>query len=303
MAALGRRCPTRLGPWRRECHDCQVHPIVWSVSSWGLLAVAAVVVGVGVGVGLLRRRWSTLTWSMGGELGAVAVIAGFVGAKLGHVLFEAKGHVLRDGGVATGVVDLLRDDPWHWARLTEPGFVQLAGVVCAAAAVLALVHRLGADARRADVADAAAIATAAAVAVGRLGCLLAGCCYGRPSDVAWAIHFPVDHISGGVGVHPTQLYDVAVALLAMSLGLLRFRASPGAAAVVAGLVLLGGRFATEFWRGDADRGGVVVGTLALSTSQLISLALLTLLILGVVAHRGRRAASATPSTTNTERQG
>lgn len=45
-------------------------------------------------------------------------------------------------------------------------------------------------------------------AIGRVGCLLNGCCYGRATDVPWAIRFPADsHPSQGVPVHPTQIYD------------------------------------------------------------------------------------------------
>jgi phosphatidylglycerol---prolipoprotein diacylglyceryl transferase len=42
---------------------------------------------------------------------------------------------------------------------------------------------------------------------GRLGCFMTGCCYGKPTAVPWAVHFPADHGTHGVGVHPTQLYE------------------------------------------------------------------------------------------------
>jgi len=42
---------------------------------------------------------------------------------------------------------------------------------------------------------------------GRIGCLLNGCCYGRPTDLPWGIHFPPGHATGGVPVHPTEIYD------------------------------------------------------------------------------------------------
>jgi phosphatidylglycerol:prolipoprotein diacylglycerol transferase len=42
---------------------------------------------------------------------------------------------------------------------------------------------------------------------GRLGCLMNGCCYGRPTDLPWAIHFPVGHETYPNGVHPTELYE------------------------------------------------------------------------------------------------
>ena len=49
--------------------------------------------------------------------------------------------------------------------------------------------------------------------VGRYGCLMNGCCYGRPTDLPWAIHFPPDHETHGIGVHPTQIYDSTLNLI------------------------------------------------------------------------------------------
>ncbi len=53
---------------------------------------------------------------------------------------------------------------------------------------------------------------------GRLGCLMNGCCHGRPCNLPWAIRFPEDHSTQGLPVHPTQLYD-AFLNLALYLGL------------------------------------------------------------------------------------
>ena len=55
--------------------------------------------------------------------------------------------------------------------------------------------------------------------VGRLGCLMAGCCYGKPTTVAWAITFtdPAANFNVGtplnVPLHPTQLYESAAGLV------------------------------------------------------------------------------------------
>jgi phosphatidylglycerol:prolipoprotein diacylglycerol transferase len=57
------------------------------------------------------------------------------------------------------------------------------------------------------VADALAPSIALGYFVGRFGCLMNGCCYGRPTTLPWAIHFPADHPTMGVGVHPVQIYD------------------------------------------------------------------------------------------------
>lgn len=50
--------------------------------------------------------------------------------------------------------------------------------------------------------DSFAVPLAATIAVGRLGCLYAGCCFGIASQLPWAVDF-----GDGVARHPTQLYE------------------------------------------------------------------------------------------------
>jgi len=56
------------------------------------------------------------------------------------------------------------------------------------------------------VADAFAIALPIGHAISRVGCFLAGCCWGLSSDLPWAVALP--HL-GDEAVHPTQLYEAA----------------------------------------------------------------------------------------------
>jgi phosphatidylglycerol---prolipoprotein diacylglyceryl transferase len=59
--------------------------------------------------------------------------------------------------------------------------------------------------------DSFAVPVAAAVAIGRLGCFHAGCCYGTPTKLPWGVVFPtVDNLPR----HPTQLYEAAFHLIA-----------------------------------------------------------------------------------------
>lgn len=264
-----------------------MHPhlaLLGGLSTWTVLAIVATVVAVAVGVDSAGRRCPTLPRGVLLELGVVVVAGGWLSAKIGHVLFEAGGHALPGGAVAAGVVDLLRADPWHWARLFEPGFVQLAGVVGAVVVGLIFLWRQGAIGALPGLADAAAVAVALGVAIGRLGCFLAGCCYGAPTDLPWAVHFPAGHETGGLGVHPTQLYDAAVAVVALVVAALlrRLSVAPGWSAVVVIGLLLVSRVATELVRADADRGQIG----PLSTSQL--LALVGLVVVALVAVRLRR---------------
>ena len=136
--------------------------------------------------------------------------------------------------------------------------------------------------------------------VGRLGCLMAGCCYGKPTDVAWAVTFtdPAANFNVGtplnVALHPTQLYE-SVAGLVILVALLLLEKRPGhfAGRTFWSFALLYGvlRFIIEFFRGD-DRG-LVFGLL--STSQFISVVLVpvSLFMLWYLSRPARPAAADT----------
>jgi phosphatidylglycerol:prolipoprotein diacylglycerol transferase len=49
--------------------------------------------------------------------------------------------------------------------------------------------------------------------IGRIGCFMTGCCYGKACSLPWAVHFPEEHWTHGVGVHPTQLYESGLNIL------------------------------------------------------------------------------------------
>jgi phosphatidylglycerol:prolipoprotein diacylglycerol transferase len=56
-------------------------------------------------------------------------------------------------------------------------------------------------------ADVLAPSVALGYVFGRFGCLMHGCCFGRPTELPWSIRFPTDHPTAGISVHPTQVYD------------------------------------------------------------------------------------------------
>lgn len=227
-----------------------------------------------------------LTWFQVKDLYLVMVVSSLLGAKIGHTLFEARGHVDREGQPIDGVIELLRDDPFHWAAITEPGYVWYGGLVTAlAVATFYFWRRPKLDAWA--YADAFAPAIMIGAFFGRIGCFLAGCCHGRATDAWVGVHFPA--LSGPV--HPTQLYDAGIALL---VGLLLWggRARrPFRGASIAVLLVAYGVFraTTEVFRGDTDRG--LWGPL--STSQWISIPII-LTGLGIFLVRGRSEARASP---------
>jgi phosphatidylglycerol:prolipoprotein diacylglycerol transferase len=126
--------------------------------------------------------------------------------------------------------------------------------------------------------DAFAPPIALGQAVGRLGCLLAGCCYGQPTDLPFAIQFTSTLAADTAGtplyvnLHPTQLYEAAAVFFVFCFLLIIERRGHSFAGRSFLLYLLAysiARFFIEFFRGDprGDVFGVV------STSQFISLLL------------------------------
>ena len=195
----------------------------------------------------------------------VILIGGIGGAKLALYLVDWRYYLAHPAAILSS---------WRSAGVYFGGFV--------AAAVAALWyvqrHRLPLG----PVADAIAPSVALAQSIGRLGCFAAGCCYGLPTDVPWAVTFTDPEASAITGVplgiprHPTQIYLSLNALILFGLLLLvrrwkRRRALPDGVVFWSYVLLYSiGRFALEFFRADPR------GTLGpLSTSQGIA-------VLGVV---------------------
>ena len=194
------------------------------------------------------------------DLGIVGLLAGFVGAKLLLYLIDA---------------------PYYfadWRRMFEnlrSAGVYYGGLALAVAAGVWYVrrHRLPLG----KVADLSAPALSLGQAIGRVGCFLAGCCYGRACDLPWGVTFHDPRAAQLTGVdldirlHPTQLYHAAADLftLLVTMRLMRRRRFDGQVFWTWLLLYALLRAIVEIWRGDTARGVFLDGRL--STSQLISI--------------------------------
>jgi phosphatidylglycerol:prolipoprotein diacylglycerol transferase len=135
------------------------------------------------------------------------------------------------------------------------------------------------------VADAFAPGVALGQFFGRQGCFAAGCCWGKPTDLPWGVHFTeLGHQNTGVPIfgadglplhlHPTQLYEsfVMLAVFAFLVWLHRRKRFDGQILIAYGIIYSIVRFTIEFWRDD-PRGDFLglTSLTGLSTSQIISL--------------------------------
>jgi phosphatidylglycerol:prolipoprotein diacylglycerol transferase len=131
----------------------------------------------------------------------------------------------------------------------EPGRTIIGGIAGGYIAVILAKRSIG---LRRPLGDLFAVALAGGEALGRWGCFLAGCCYGRVASVPWAVE---DH---GAWRHPTQIYSslAAAAILALLVTLeRRARLPENTLFYLQGTLFCVARFTIEFYREPARSEG------------------------------------------------
>ena len=126
------------------------------------------------------------------DLGPWLILGTIVGARLLYV-------------VSYWQKDFADKPIWEIIMIRHGGLVYYGGLAGASLACIlyARVRKLPLW----QTADILAPSIALGYFFGRFGCLMNGCCYGRACHLPWAIHFPEDHETRGVPVHPSQVYD------------------------------------------------------------------------------------------------
>lgn len=123
-------------------------------------------------------------------------------------------------------------------------------------------------------------------AVGRIGCFCAGCCYGRPMDPPFGVHFHIDSVAPhDISFFPVQLVESFINLIIFIVVFAYSRKQRRGGQII-GLYLLMysiARFILEFFRADSIRGAF----LGISTSQWISILLLPISIILISGKFGK----------------
>jgi len=228
-----------------------VQPILFQTDSFVILSYYLVISFV-YSVGLIwvrnRAKKNALDIRFCMDLCLTFMIGGFIGARLFHVLYEDP--------------RFFYENPNEIFKVWKGGFVFFGGFIGALVSCLTLFHF-----RKKKVApwlDVFAPVLAMGYGIGRIGCFLNGCCYGRACELAWAVD----------NKHPTQLYasfwELSVMALLLWLEKRKFKPRSGQLFYI-WLTLHGlGRIIMEYFRDD-PRGPEPYG---LSIATYISLVLI-----------------------------
>jgi len=206
--------------------------------------------------------------------------------------------------VGTQAIRLSMEDWQHVSQFKAleyfPGRSVLGGILFAIPGLLLTKYILG---FREDVMDAFVFAAPMGLLIQRLGCLMAGCCYGTTTSVPWGIQYgtssPVfnhhvhDHLISATDVlsiptHPIALYEVIGCIVAMFLlkRSKKYFTTSGNLFIASVGVFLIIRFCTEFFRATSLIDHVYTG---LSIVQLAILGLLPILLVIIVFRKKRNA--------------
>ena len=161
------------------------------VYSYGVMLFLAFMAAVFVARSELNRRG--LDGSSIYLIAAVAAITGVIGARIFYVL---------------GNLDTFSGNWGQIFDINMRGLVFYGGLALAVPSCLLLIRYLKLP--LGAVSDAIGLAIPLSLAIARVGCFLNGCCGGKTSGLPWAVTFP----GSPVAVHPTQIYEMILDLLA-----------------------------------------------------------------------------------------
>lgn len=246
-----------------------MHPVLLQIGAFRVYSYGVLIALGGV---LSVRFWLKRREKMGIRkeddfwlLVNVLLVGGFVGGRVAY-LFE--------------YTRPFSADFWDAAVSLSRGFSVMGAFFGVVGALWWFSRRVGAPLSR--LLDYICVAAPVWHAFGRLGCFMAGCCFGKPTDLPWGVTFTdphslVDASLLGRAVHPTQLYEavgdllIAAGLYSLVLPAVEKRRQPSGTVAVAYFVsysLL--RFVVEFYRGDT----VDTALFGLTAAQVISLVLI-----------------------------
>lgn len=218
-----------------------------TVHGYGMMIAVGILCCIALGV--YRAKRYNLDPDAIMDIALYGVIGGFLGAKLLYVIVE---------------FPTFLKDPM--SVLGSEGFVVYGGIITGV--LVAILYCRKKKLVFLEYFDLAAPSISLAQGFGRIGCFLAGCCYGRETDSFLGVVFPEGCMApAGVKLLPTQLLSSAGDFLITAILLWYYKRNNKTGNVGALYMLLYGvgRFLIEFLRSD-DRGGIGM----FSTSQWIS---------------------------------
>ena len=126
------------------------------------------------------------------DMGFLIILSGLIGSHLAYVLMNLSYY-------KSNLIDIL--------KIWDGGLVFSGGLIAVAITMVLYAKRKKISVLR--IGDLWSPAAAIGQAIGRIGCFMAGCCFGKPTDMIWGITFRNTESLAPLNIplHPTQLYS------------------------------------------------------------------------------------------------
>ncbi len=263
-----------------------MHPILLE-TRWFTIHTYGLTAAIGFAAAFLYAGWEARRQGRDPQqfvdLTFYMILCGIAGARLLYVIVN---------------IDDFASDPLGVFRIWEGGLVFYGGLLLASAVGIAYMYKkkipvwLGTDVLYP--------ATILGLGIGRIGCLMAGCCYGKICTLPWAITYPLGHPTNPypnqfqnsppeiLTVHPTPVYAFLSCMFMwfVSVQINRRKSFHGQTSGVLLIMYAVYRYLIEFVRGDFERGWLIENVM--STSQFISLPIIAFGVFLLVSQRKKR---------------
>ena len=170
----------------------------FSLHSWGVMVALGFALGMWVAVRRAKKVGFPEKHIF--DMSIALIIAAIVGSRLWYVFT----HIEEFSGNWLDVIN-----PFQGGGFGISGMAMVGGVVATiiTAVIFCLIRKINFF----EIGDIIAPTFLLGMFVGRWGCFLNGCCFGRESNMPWAVVFPNNSPAGsvfpGVRIHPTELYE------------------------------------------------------------------------------------------------
>jgi len=193
------------------------------------------------------------------DMGFIIILSAIIGSRIMYVLMNASYYTRA---------------PLDMLKIWEGGLVFSGGVLGVVLTMLWYVKRHSLPLGK--IADLWAPAIAIGQGIGRIGCFMAGCCYGKPTDSICGVVFTHSHSLArplNVPLHPTQIYSSLSGFIIFFVVLVLYSKKKFEGQVFLWLMIMHStaRLAIERFRGD-DRG-ILLGS-NMSMTQLVAILIL-----------------------------
>jgi phosphatidylglycerol:prolipoprotein diacylglycerol transferase len=191
-------------------------------------------------------------------MGFIIILSGLVGSRLLYIIINLPDYLAH---------------PLDIFKIWEGGLVFSGGLVAVIIVVLIYVKKYKYNIW--TIGDIWTPAASLGQGIGRIGCFFAGCCYGRPCDLPWAVVFtdPKTIAVQNIPLHPTQLYSFVSSMIIFAVLMILHSKRKYTGQVFLWFLILHStaRLILERFRGDS-RGVMFAGNLTMT--QFIALVIL-----------------------------